>query len=385
MEQTTVELAKALISRRSVTPDDAGCQSLIAERLKAIDFTVHHLPIGEVSNLLALHGQLGPTLLFVGHTDVVPPGIESDWQSAPFTPTIREERLYGRGSADMKGSIAAFITACERVAANNFTLPFRIAVLLTSDEEGPAKDGIARIAPQLTNYCHSVDFCLVGEPSSRSRLGDTIRIGRRGSLTATLGVTGKGGHVAYPEQVYNPAHPLSQVLAELATTTWDTGTEDFPATSFQITSIKTDTNTSNMVPGTATAQFNLRYSPASTQDELIKRIETVVYRHLPAEHVTLTWDLSAEPFSSNPGRLRAAITQAIHTICKVETEANTAGGTSDGRFIAPLGTEVVELGPVNASIHQINESIGIAELNQLSELYEATLYRLAELVLAPDQ
>lgn len=385
MDQTTLELTQALVSRRSITPDDAGCQTLIADRLKAIGFAIHHLPVGDVSNVLAIHGQSGPTLLFVGHTDVVPPGVESDWQSPPFTPSIRDGRLYGRGTADMKGSIAAFITACERIAPNQASLPFRIAILLTSDEEGPARDGIAQIAPQLTSYLSSVDYCLVGEPSSRNQLGDTIRVGRRGSLTATVTVAGKGGHVAYPEQVDNPAHRLSQFLGELADTTWDTGTDAFPPTSFQVTHLETDTHTSNMVPGSAIAQFNLRYSPALTHTDIIQRIETIAHRHIGDDQLSLTWHLSAKPFSSEPGALRTAITQAIQATCGIEVEANTAGGTSDGRFIAPLGAEVVELGPVNASIHQIDESIDIAELDQLSELYEATLHRLARLVRAPNQ
>lgn len=381
----TQPLAEALIERRSITPDDAGCQHLIAEHLEPLRFKIHHLPFGEVSNLLSIWGTHGPVLLFVGHTDVVPPGIESDWQSPPFEPTVRDGFLFGRGAADMKGSVAAFVTACERYVTQASTQSFRIGILLTSDEEGPATDGIARVAPLLSEYLGAPTWCLVGEPSSKHALGDTIRIGRRGSLTATLTVSGQGGHVAYPELVDNPAHRLSQVLAALAETTWDEGTADFPPTSFQITRLQTDTQTTNMVPGVATAQFNLRYAPVSDHAALIERIEAIAAPFGDAQTLHWQWHLSAEPFSSAPGVLRASVQEAVNAECGYWPIANTAGGTSDGRFIAPLGAEVVELGPLNATIHKVDECIEIQSLETLSQIYYSVLKRLDEHCHALDQ
>lgn len=379
MDQTTTSLAEALISRRSITPEDAGCQALVAERLKSSGFTMVDLPFGAVSNLLSTYGTTGPTLLFVGHTDVVPPGAESTWQSPPFTPTRRNGRLYGRGAADMKGSVAAFVTACERALASAAALPLRIGILLTSDEEGPAKDGIAQVAPRLNALLGPINWCLVGEPSSAQQLGDNIRVGRRGSLSATVTVTGQGGHVAYPEQVDNPAHRLSRFLSALVNTTWDEGTDEFPATSFQVTHLDTDSNTINMVPQLATAKINLRYSPASSHTALIERIEAIAARHSRVNaKIALEWNLSAEPFSSAPGALRAAVIDSIANQCGITTVANTAGGTSDGRFIAPLGAEVVELGPVNDTIHKIDEYININDLEKLSLIYQEIIMRLAE-------
>lgn len=376
MALKTQPLAEALIKRRSVTPDDAGCQRLIAEYLQPLGFQIHNLPFGEVSNLLAVWGAQGPVLLFVGHTDVVPPGVEADWQSPPFEPTVRDGNLYGRGAADMKGSVAAFVTAAERFVTQANAQGWRIGILLTSDEEGPATDGIARVAPLLNDYLGEPTWCLVGEPSSKDKLGDTIRIGRRGSLTATLTVTGQGGHVAYPELVDNPAHRLSQILGALAETTWDEGTADFPPTSFQITRLQTDTQTSNMVPGVATAQFNLRYAPVLDHAELIERIEAIAAPFADAQNLDWQWHLSAQPFSSAPGALRAAVQEAVNAECGYWPIANTAGGTSDGRFIAPLGAEVVELGPVNATIHKVDECVAIQSLEKLSEIYYSILTRL---------
>ncbi len=373
-------LAEALIARASVTPADAGCQALIGGRLKDLGFSLHDLSRGEVSNLLALQDEgsdAAPLLLFLGHTDVVPPGPDSAWSSPPFTPTRRNGKLYGRGAADMKGSVAAWIAACERLLATGPLPELRLGVLLTSDEEGPATHGIRAVAEELLVHTGPIDWCLVGEPSSARALGDTIRVGRRGSLSGTLRVPGRQGHVAYPALADNPLHRLAPVLAELVTEQWDTGTAVFPATTLQLTGIDTDTDASNVIPGEAVARFNLRFSPASTASALRGRIGAIVQRHAPA--ATLEWWLSAEPFESEPGALRAAISASVAERCGITPEANTAGGTSDGRFIAPLGAEVVELGPVNATIHQVDECVDIAELEALSGLYEDIIRRLARL------
>lgn len=382
MRGDALELAEALIARPSITPEDAGCQALIAERLTALGFAIHRLPHGEVSNLLALREPAegaaadAPLLLFLGHTDVVPTGPAEAWQSDPFTPTRRDGRLYGRGAADMKGSVAAWLAACERLIDAGDGGMLRLGVLLTSDEEGPARDGIRAVAPTLTELTGPIDWCLVGEPSSEHILGDTIRVGRRGSLSASLTVSGRQGHVAYPALADNPLHRLAPILAALVTEHWDGGTAAFPPTTLQVTGIETDTDAGNVIPGEAVARFNLRFSPASTAAGLQARVEAVVAEHAPG--ATIDWHLSAEPFESEPGPLRHAIMTTVEAHTGQTPTANTAGGTSDGRFIAPLGAEVVELGPVNASIHQVNESVGLEELQALSELYEAVIRRLAE-------
>ena len=383
MHGQPLALAEALIARPSITPDDAGCQALLAERLAALGFALHSLPQGEVSNLLALRSpdsagatdSRTPLLLFLGHTDVVPTGPVEAWQSEPFTPSIRDGRLYGRGAADMKGSVAAWVTACERLLESEALGGLRLGILLTSDEEGPANDGIRAIAPTLTYLTGPIEWCLVGEPSSEHTLGDTIRIGRRGSLSGTVTVTGRQGHVAYPALADNSLHRVTTLLAELVAEEWDHGTPAFPPTTLQVTGIDADTDASNVIPGESSARFNLRFSPASTATELQARITDIVNRHAPSARID--WHLSAEPFSSEPGALREAITACVQAQLGLTPRGNTAGGTSDGRFIAPLGAEVVEIGPVNASIHQVDESIGIAELEALSELYEAIIRRLA--------
>lgn len=373
--ESTLALTEALVSRASVTPDDAGCQKLLAERLGRAGFDIDWLSRGDVSNLLAVRGQQGPVLLFVGHTDVVPSGPVEAWQSPPFEPTIRDGRLFGRGSADMKASVAAFVTACERYARTPDDGPLRLAIALTSDEEGPAQDGIRAVAPRLPARLGPVDWCLVGEPSSSQRLGDTIRVGRRGSLSGEIVIDGRQGHVAYPDQADNPLHRLAPILAELIDSDWDSGTADFPPTRLQLTAVDTDTDAVNIIPGRASARFNLRYSPASSADELREQIQSIVARY--AADAGVQWFHSAEPFGSPPGRLREAVMSAIHEKTGQWPTADTAGGTSDGRFIAPLGAEVVEFGPVNATIHQVDEHIDLEAIDALSDAYEAIIRRLA--------
>lgn len=372
-----VALTEALIARESVTPADAGCQPLIARALAAAGFTTEWLSRGAVTNLLATRGGSGPVLLFVGHTDVVPPGPPAAWSAPPFAPTHRDGRLYGRGSADMKASVASFVAACEAMTAaeQTRTNDLRIAIALTSDEEGPGDEGMRAIAPELAGRLGHIDWCLVGEPSSQASLGDTIRVGRRGSLSAEIVVPGRQGHVAYPDQADNPLHRLTTLMAALAATEWDAGTDEFPPTRLQITGINADTDAINVIPGEARARFNLRYSPASTAEALQRRISGLVEAHAPG--ATLDWRHSAMPFSSPPGVLRAAIAATIETQTGQRPTANTAGGTSDGRFIAPLGAEVVELGPVNATIHQVDEHIEVAAIGQLTAAYAEIIRRLA--------
>ena len=377
-----VALTEALIARPSVTPDDAGCQPMLAEYLAAAGFDIEWLPRGEVTNMLATRGRSGPLLLFVGHTDVVPPGPAAGWQSPPFEPTRRDGCLFGRGSADMKASVAAFITACEAVAAAPEAIDgLRIAVALTSDEEGPAQDGIRAIAPILAERLGTIDWCLVGEPSSRTTLGDTIRVGRRGSLSGEITVIGRQGHVAYPDQADNPVHRLAPVLADLVGTRWDGGTDEFPPTRLQITGLDTDTDAGNVIPGRASARFNLRYSPAISAETLQQRITDTLRAHAPA--ATLQWHHSAVPFASEAGALRQTIRDVIEARTGAPPVANTAGGTSDGRFIAPLGAEVVEFGPVNQSIHQIDEHVAVDAIGQLTEAYVAVIRRLGRIARPP--
>lgn len=367
----TLELACELIQRASVTPDDQGCQQLLATRLEPLGFQIEHLRFGDVDNLWARHGSDGPLFVFAGHTDVVPPGPLQEWASDPFRPDIRNGLLYGRGAADMKGSIAAMVMACERFLAIHDKHAGSIAFLITSDEEGPAVDGTVKVVEWLAGRGEHIDWCLVGEPSSQQQLGDMIKIGRRGSLNGTLTVHGRQGHVAYPHLAENPIHRAAPALAELAATEWDQGNDHFPPTTFQISNIRAGTGASNVIPGTLELDFNLRFSTESSAASLQARIQDILSGHgLDCE---LDWTLSGQPFLTEPGELVTAVSSAIRDVSGLETELSTSGGTSDGRFIAPTGSQVVELGPSNATIHQVNESVNIDHLENLSLVYEKVM------------
>ncbi|HEY2396937.1 MAG TPA: succinyl-diaminopimelate desuccinylase [Rudaea sp.] len=371
-----VDLTCELIRRRSLTPDDAGCQALIAQRLSKAGFTIESLRYGAVDNLWATHGSGDPVLVFLGHTDVVPTGPESDWASPPFEPTIRDGRLYGRGAADMKSGVAAMTLALEAFVDAQPVHRGTVALLLTSDEEGPLnRDGVKRVIEEFRIRGQRIDWCVTGEPSSLDRLGDIVRIGRRGSLSGHLRVRGVQGHVAYPDKVRNPIHLATPALAELAATRWDDGNESFPPTSFQISNIRSGTGALNVVPGALEAWFNFRFCTASTAQSLRERSEAVLRRH--GLDFDAEWDLSGEAFLTRDGALRGAVAQACRELLGIEPKADTGGGTSDARYIAPLGAEVVELGPVNASIHKIDECVALDELEMLPRLHQ----RVAELLL----
>ncbi len=371
-----LELARDLIRRRSVTPEDAGCLPLIGERLARAGFAVESLRYGEVGNLWATHGAGSPALIFLGHTDVVPSGPEAAWQSPPFEPTLRDGRLYGRGAADMKGSVAAMVVALEQFVAMYPDHRGRVGLLLTSDEEGPTNlDGVRKVAERFRATGERIDWCVVGEPSAKEKLGDLIRVGRRGSLSGTLSVRGVQGHVAYPEKALNPIHAFAPALAELATERWDEGNDDFPPTSFQVSNLNAGTGANNVIPGALVAAINFRYCTASRADDLRARTETILQRH--GLDYVLDWNLSGMPFLTPPGGvLRETVVAVCRELCGIEPEQSTGGGTSDGRFIAPLGAEVVELGPVNASIHKVDEWVDVAELERLPQLYRAICERL---------
>jgi len=371
-----LDLARDLIRRHSVTPDDAGCQALIGERLKAVGFTVEHLRFGEVDNLWATHGTGGPLLVFLGHTDVVPPGPVEHWTTDPFEPVIRDGLLYGRGAADMKGSVAAMVVALEAFVAKHPDHRGRVGLLLTSDEEGPTNlDGVRRVAEHFRATGERIDWCVVGEPSSKEKLGDLIRVGRRGSLSGTLLVRGVQGHVAYPEKARNPIHLFAPALAQLAAERWDDGNQDFPPTSFQVSNLNAGTGANNVIPGSLTALINFRYSTASRAEDLRKRTEAILDAH--GVDWQIEWSLSGEPFLTPPGgAVRDAVVAVCRELCGIAPEESTGGGTSDGRFIAPLGAEVVELGPVNATIHKVDECVAVADLEVLPTLYAAVCERL---------
>lgn len=360
-------LSCELIRRASVTPDDAGCQDLIAQRLQQAGFAIHHLPFGEVKNLWATHGDGAPVLCFLGHTDVVPTGPRAQWSSDPFEPQLRDGRLYGRGAADMKGSVAAMALALEAFVARHPSHAGTVALLLTSDEEGDAIDGVRAVARHFRETDQRIDACIVGEPSSNARLGDTIRIGRRGSLTGTLTVRGVQGHVAYPQLADNPVHRALPVLAALVARQWDEGNADFPPTSFQIVNLAAGAGANNVIPGELQVQFNFRYSPVWSADMLIDAVEQTLRD--AGLHFSVDWHCSGEPFFTPDGALREHVRAAILEVTGLVPEENTAGGTSDGRFIAPLGAQVVEVGPVNASIHKIDEYVPLDDLERLPALY----------------
>ena len=370
----TLELTADLIRRASVTPTDAGCLDIIAARLAPLGFAIEHLPFGEVSNLWATHGTGEPVFTFAGHTDVVPAGDLQQWTSAPFEPTVRDGYLYGRGAADMKSSLAAMVTAIERFLTQEPAHLGTLSLLLTSDEEGPARDGTVKVVDWLRRREQAITWCLVGEPSSSARLGDTIRIGRRGSLNGTLSVQGTQGHVAYPDKAVNPIHLALPALAELSNVRWDAGNDCYPPTSFQISNIRAGTGAENVIPGSLEVRFNFRFATASSVADLRTRTESILKRH--GLGFTLDWQLSGDAFVTRGGRLSEAVRAAIAEVLGVTAEESTGGGTSDGRFIAPMGADVVEFGPVNASIHKVDERIAIADLEPLSASYEAILRHL---------
>jgi len=364
----TVELATTLIKLASITPTDAGCIPLLSARLECSGFKPTHLKFEDVDNLWMVHGAGNPLLCFVGHTDVVPPGPLNQWQSEPFLPEIRDGYLYGRGAADMKGSIAAMVTAMERYVASNPRHQGCLAILLTSDEEGKAVNGTAKVVEYLRENNIKIDWCVVGEPTSSEVVGDTIKNGRRGSLTGHLIVHGIQGHVAYPERADNPLHRVAPALAELCSIVWDNGNEFYSPTSFQISNIYAGTGADNVIPGSVRVQFNFRYSTEVTETELISKTEKSLARH--GLNFELSWLPSSKPFLTRSGKLLAVTTDVIHEITGTLPVVSTTGGTSDGRFIAPTGAEVIELGPVNSTIHKIDECVKTDDLELLSQMYE---------------
>jgi succinyl-diaminopimelate desuccinylase len=370
----TLRLTRELISRRSITPKDNGCQELLAERLARLGFALEPVRRGEVANLWARRGTAHPLLCFVGHTDVVPTGPLDQWHSDPFVPTEREGKLFGRGAADMKTSIAAFIVAVEDFLSRHAKHRGSIALLITSDEEGPAVDGTAKVVELLKGRGERIDYCLVGEPTCASRLGDTIKNGRRGSLSGTLRVKGVQAHIAYPHLGKNPVHLAAPALAELGSIEWDKGNESFPATTWQISNIHGGTGADNVIPGEVEIKFNFRFGTASTADALKKRVHSILDRH--KLEYSLDWSLSGAPYLTPRGKLVEAVSASIREVTGITPEVSTTGGTSDGRFIARICSEVVEFGPVNASIHKLNEHIDLAAIEPLREIYLRLLARL---------
>jgi len=373
-QSATIELTQDLIRRRSVTPEDCGCQQVMIDRLAAIGFHIEKLRFADVDNFWAVRGTQGPTLCFAGHTDVVPTGPEENWQLPPFEAEIKEGYLYGRGAADMKGSLAAMVVAVERFVADNPNHSGQIAFLITSDEEGVATDGTVKVVEWLKEQNSLPQWCLVGEPSSTAKCGDIIKNGRRGSLGCTLSVKGLQGHVAYPHLADNPVHRAAPALAELAAEEWDQGNAFFPATSFQISNIKGGTGATNVIPGELEVIFNFRFSTELTEQQLIQRTEAILDKH--GLEYKANWNLSGLPFLTAEGDLVSATVASITEVTGLKPELSTAGGTSDGRFIAPHGVQVIELGPVNATIHKIDENISVDDLNTLTDIYQTLLSKL---------
>ena len=376
MSSATRALAEALISRRSVTPDDAGCQAQLAERLAPLGFRCETIASGDTTNLWALRdsGRPGPTLVFAGHTDVVPTGPIEQWRSDPFVPTEREGRLYGRGAADMKTSIAAFVVAAEELIGGGRPWNGRIALLITSDEEGPATDGTIKVVEALRERGERLDYCIVGEPTSVAELGDMVKNGRRGSLSGRLTVRGVQGHVAYPHLARNPVHQLAPVLARLAATEWDAGNEYFPPTTWQVSNIHAGTGATNVIPGEVVVDFNFRFSTASTVESLKSRVEGMLGE--AGLDWRIDWALSGMPFLTPRGELSRALADASRAETGIETELSTTGGTSDGRFIAAICPQVIEFGPPNASIHKIDEHVEVRFVDPLKNIYRRTLEAL---------
>jgi succinyl-diaminopimelate desuccinylase len=370
----TLDLAIALMREPSVTPFDANCQTLMIERLEKIGFRVERLRCGDVDNFWARRGDSGPVLAFAGHTDVVPTGPLENWQIQPFAPEIRDGMLIGRGAADMKGSLAAMVIACERFVAQHENHQGSIAFLITSDEEGIAINGTVKVIEHLEARQEKITWALVGEPSSSKQLGDVIKNGRRGSLNGVLTVLGTQGHVAYPQLADNPIHRAAPALTELTAEVWDHGNEFFPATSFQISNISAGTGANNVIPGDMHVVFNFRFSTEVTEPQLRERTEAILKKH--GLRYEIDWKLSGQPFLTAKGELVAAAVESIREICSIDTELSTSGGTSDGRFIAPTGAQVLELGPLNATIHKVNEEVRAADLDTLTDVYERILVKL---------
>lgn len=370
----TVELVQALIQRESVTPDDAGCQAMLIERLEKLGFVCETLQFEEVTNLWARRGTEAPLFCFAGHTDVVPTGPLENWTHPPFSAHIEDGFVWGRGAADMKGSIAAFMVALERFIENHADHKGSIALLITSDEEGPFINGTTRVVDHLEARNEKIDWCIVGEPTSTAKVGDVIKNGRRGSLSGKLKIRGKQGHVAYPHLVINPIHKSAQALADLSAEVWDNGNEFFPPTSFQISNIHAGTGATNVVPGEVVIDFNFRFSTEVTADQLKQRVQETLDRH--QLEWDIDWILSGNPFLTAAGSLVESTQQAIKAVTGLDTELSTSGGTSDGRFIAPTGAQVLELGPINATIHQIDERVSYKDLNTLTDIYQNILARL---------
>ena len=369
-----LELACELISRASVTPDDAGCQALLGARLARAGFAIESLRFGQVDNLWASHGSGAPVLVLLGHTDVVPSGPTRAWASDPFVPVVRDGVLYGRGAADMKGSVAAFVVAAERFAAAHPDHPGTLALLLTSDEEGDAIDGVRKVAATFRERGQRIDWCITGEPSSTARLGDLLRVGRRGSLSGTLVVKGVQGHVAYPHKARNPIHQAAPALAELVARQWDAGYESFPPTSLQISNLHAGAGANNVIPGELQVLFNLRYNPHWDAPRLEAETAALLDRH--GLDFDIRWHRGGEPFHTPEGTLRAAARETLAAFTGAVPEESTGGGTSDARFIAPLGAQCIEVGPVNASIHQVDEHVSVADLEALPDLYLRLVERL---------
>lgn len=374
MSRSTLALTEALIRCDSITPHDAGCQLLMIERLEALGFQVEQLRFGEVDNFWARRGNGGPVLCFAGHTDVVPTGPMEKWHTPPFEPTIRDGYLYGRGAADMKASLAAFITAIEDFVQRHPDHSGSIALLITSDEEGVAHDGTVRVVDWLEARGETIDYCIVGEPTSTSTLGDTIKNGRRGSLSGTLTVKGQQGHIAYPHLARNPVHLLAPALAELTDTVWDRGNAHFPPTSWQVSNLHAGTGATNVIPGTCEVKFNFRFSTENTADTLKQGVHAILDRH--GLEYDLEWALSGNPFLTEPGTLTAALGEAISEVTGLSPALSTSGGTSDGRFIKRIARELVEFGPVNATIHKLNECVAVEDIERLSAVYRRTLEKL---------
>ena len=373
---SVLELTQDLMSRASVSPTDGGCQALMIRRLEAIGFEVENLRFGPVDNFWATRGTSGPVFCFAGHTDVVPSGPVEDWRSDPFTPVIDNGLLYGRGAADMKSGLAAMITATEQFVAKHPNHAGTIAFLITSDEEGPSVDGTRRVVEVLRERGQGIDWCLVGEPSSETVLGDTIKIGRRGSLSGRLTVHGVQGHIAYPQFASNPVHALAPALAELAARSWDQGNEHFQPTTFQVSNISAGTGAPNVIPGELKARFNLRFSTVQTVESLKATVEEILARH--KVNYSLEWFVSGYPFLTVPGALSNAACQAVNEQLRIMPKLSTGGGTSDGRFIAPMGAQVIELGVINQTIHKVNECVRVEDIERLERIYSRTL----ELLLA---